>query len=244
MTGPDSGVEGSDNKISDHLTSDDPRARDVGPQNVAAPAGGLNPENGSGDVTSLLREWSGGDPDALDKLIPLVMDEVRALARKALSSESRELTIQPTELVSEAYIRLVKRETYWWRDRVQFFSSLAELMRRILVDRARRHLACKRGGGALRVNLEEGIFAMPHDDAALVALDDALEDLRQIDERKYRIVMLWFFVGMTQQEIAEDLSISVNTVARHWQAARGWLYGELKASDRADENPGDRASRS
>ena len=181
----------------------------------------------SGDVTALLRAWSDGDKQALDQVLPLVMDEVRMLARKALSLESRDVTIQPTELVHEAYLRLVDRRTFQWQDRVQFFSCLAELMRRILVDRARKHLAAKRGGGVAPLSLDDGIFAVhePHPDWLL--LDDALEDLKKIDERRFRIVMLWFFVGMTQQEIARELGISVNTVARQWQSARRWLYAQV-----------------
>lgn len=183
--------------------------------------------NTSGDVTELLRAWSAGDRGALDQILPLVMDEVRMLARKALSLESRDVTIQPTELVNEAYIRLVNRETFKWQNRVQFFSCLAELMRRILVDRARRHLAAKRGAGQTPMSLDDGVFAVhaPHPD--WLALDDALEDLKKIDERRYRIVMLWFFVGLTQQEIARELDISVNTVARQWQSARRWLYAQV-----------------
>lgn len=192
----------------------------------------------SGEVTALLRAWSDGDPAALNRIVPLVMDEVRMLARKALSLESREVTIQPTELVNEAYIRLVGRKTFHWQDRVQFFSCLAELMRRILVDRARRHLAAKRGAGAERLSLDEGVFADsgPHPD--WLVLDDALADLQKIDARRYRIVMLWFFVGMTQYEIADELGVSVNTVARQWQSARRWLYAQLDATTDRDENDG------
>ena len=181
----------------------------------------------SGDVTALLRAWSDGDKQALDQVLPLVMDEVRMLARKALSLESRDVTIQPTELVHEAYLRLVDRRTFQWQDRVQFFSCLAELMRRILVDRARKHLAAKRGGGVAPLSLDDGIFAVHESHPDWLLLDDALEDLKKIDERRFRIVMLWFFVGMTQQEIARELGISVNTVARQWQSARRWLYAQV-----------------
>lgn len=181
-------------------------------------------------MTELLRAWSSGEREALDKLLPLVMDEARMLARKALSLESRAVTLQPTELVHEAYLRLVDRRTFWWHDRREFFGCLGELMRRILCDRARRYLAVKRGAGAERMSLDDGIFAdrEPHPD--LLLLDDALNDLKKIDERKFQIVMLWFFVGMTQEEIAAELDISVNTVARQWQSARRWLHGELDAA--------------
>ena len=184
----------------------------------------------SSEVTHLLRQWSDGDPDALDKLMPLVIDEVRDLARKALALESPAHTLQPTALVNEAYLRLIGRKTYWWRDRAQFFSSLAELMRRILVDHARRHRAAKRGAGEAKLSLDEGFMPAgePHPD--LVALDDALKDLKVIDLKKYRIVMLWFFMGLTQQEIARELGISINTVGRQWQSARRWLQHELHST--------------
>ena len=182
----------------------------------------------SSEVTHLLRQWSDGDPQALDKLMPLVIDEVRDLARRALSLESPGHTLQPTALVNEAYLRLIDRRTFWWKDRSQFFSSLAELMRRILVDHARRTRAAKRGGGGVKLVLSEAVLpvAEPHMD--LVALDDALKDLEVIDLRKYQIVMLWFFMGLTQEEIGRELGVSVNTVARQWQSARRWLQLELQ----------------
>lgn len=183
----------------------------------------------SSEVTHLLRQWSDGDPQALDQLMPLVIDEVRDLARRALALESPAHTLQPTALVNEAYLRLIDRRTYWWKDRAQFFSSLAELMRRILVDHARRHRAAKRGGGGVKLALSEAALpaAEPHMD--LVALDDALRDLEVIDLRKYKVVMLWFFMGLTQEEIGRELGISVNTVARQWQSARRWLQHELQS---------------
>ena len=184
------------------------------------------------EVTSLLREWSDGDPDALDKLMPLVIDEVRDLARKALALESPAHTLQPTALVNEVYLRLIDRRTYWWQDRAQFFSSLAELMRRILVDHARRHRAAKRGSGEAKLSLDEALLvpsAEPNPE--LLALDDALNDLKAIDLRRYQIVMLWFFMGLTQEEIARELGLSVNTVGRQWQAARRWLQHEIQRAD-------------
>ncbi|MCP3963917.1 MAG: sigma-70 family RNA polymerase sigma factor [bacterium] len=180
------------------------------------------------DVTHLLREWSDGDRDALDKLMELVVDEVRDLARRALSHESPNHTLQPTELVDEAYLRLVDRKTWWWKDRGQFFASLADLMRRILVDYARRKRAQKRGGGEPKLSLDEGAFRAtgPHPD--LVLLDDALEVLEEIDPRKHKIVMLRFFIGLTQEEIAKEMGLSVNTVGRQWQAAKLWLQDEMR----------------
>ncbi len=185
----------------------------------------------STEVTHLLREWSDGDPQALDQLMPMVLDEARDLARRALAGESPGHTLQPTALVNEAYLRLIDRRTYWWKDRREFFASLAELMRRILIDHARRHRAAKRGGGEPRLSLDEGIFAAetPHPD--LVALDDALEELEAIDPRRYQIVMLWFFMGLTQKEIAGELGMSINTVGRQWQAAKLWLRHEIRHAD-------------
>lgn len=180
------------------------------------------------EVTRLLRNWSDGDPAALERLLPMVVDEARDLARRALASENAGHTLQPTALVNEAYLRLVDRETYWWRDRSQFFACLAQLMRRILVDHARRRRAAKRGGGEAPLPLDEAILPSGGPPADLVALDEALVDLEAIDERRYRIVMLWFFVGLTQEEIAHELAISVNTVGRQWQAARRWLRHRLR----------------
>lgn len=177
----------------------------------------------SSEVTHLLRDWSDGDKEALDRLLPLVIDEVRDLARRVLSHESPSHTLQPTALVNEVYMRLIDRKTYWWRDRAQFFGCLADLMRRILVDHARRRRAAKRGGGEAKLPLEEAILPAGETDTDLLALDDALQELKAVDERRYQIVMLWFFVGLTQEEIADELSISVNTVGRQWRAARLWL---------------------
>ena len=184
----------------------------------------------STEVTHLLQEWSDGDRQALDRLMPLVIDEVRDLARRALRLESPTHTLQPTELVAEVYLRLIDRRTFWWKDRRQFFGCLAELMRRILVDHARRRRAAKRGGGEAKLLLDEGIFASPEPHPDLVALDDALQELEVIDHRRYQIVMLWYFMGLTQQEIGRELGISVNTVGRQWQAAKLWLQHEIQHS--------------
>lgn len=187
----------------------------------------------STDVTRLLRRWSDGDPDALEKLIPLVMDEVQALARKALAGEAPGHTLQPTALVNEVYLRLVGRKTYWWKDRAQFFSSLAEVMRQILVDHARRRRAAKRGGGEAPLSLDEGIFQTPEPHPDLLPLDEALRDLKEIDYRRYQVVMLWFFMGLTQRDIARELGMSINTVGRQWRAARRWLQHAMRHADSA-----------
>ena len=183
------------------------------------------------EVTHLLREWSAGDKDALDKLIPLVVDEVKSLARQALAGEAPGHTLQPTALVNEVYERLVDRKTYDWRDRKQFFSCLADLMRKVLVDYARRRNAAKRGGGEPKLPLDEGMLPALERGADLEALDDALDELKAIHHRRYQIVMLWFFVGLTQKEIARELGMSINTVSRQWQAARLWLQHKIRRSD-------------
>lgn len=195
-------------------------------------------ENAS-QVTRLLREWSDGNPEALDELLPLIIDEARDLARRAMALESPHHTLQPTALVNEAYMRLIGRKTYWWRDRKAFFSTMAELMRRILVDHARRRRAAKRGSGETKLSLDEGILAttQPHPD--LVLLDGALRDLEAIDEESYRVVMLWFFMGLTQKEIARELDLSINTVGRRWQAARKWLYREIDRTGDDSPAPGE-----
>ncbi len=191
-----------------------------------------------GEVTELLRAWSDGDGAALDRLLPMVLEEARMIARKALAGEAKNITLEPTELVNEVYLRLVDRRTFWWKDRLQFFSSLAELMRRILVDRARKRNAAKRGAGVQNLSLDETIFYVddPHPD--LVLLDDVLDDLKLVDPRKYKIVMLWFFVGLTQEEIARELEVSINTVARHWQAAKLWLRHEMSRAEGKGEPGG------
>ena len=196
------------------------------------------PVQPSTEVTRLLRDWSDGDAGALDKVLPMVLDEARELARRALSGEEAHHSLQPTALVNEAYLRLVDRRTYWWRDRSQFFACLAELMRRILVDHARRRRAAKRGGGEVPLPLDELLVASSEPGADLVALDGALEELEAIDPRRYQIVMLWFFVGLTQQEIADELSISINTVGRQWQSARRWLRQRLRLQETADRDHG------
>ena len=189
------------------------------------------------EVTQLLEEWSRGDAEALDRLMPVVFDEVRELARRRLARESPAHTLQPTAVVNEVYLRLSGRRTVSWKNRDQFFGFLADLMRRILVDHARRHLAAKRGSPADRVPLDSAALDAAALDAVLplarvrppelVALDEALETLAQVDARKCRIVELQFFVGLTQKEIAEVLDISLNPVNREWAKAKMWLRREL-----------------
>jgi RNA polymerase sigma-70 factor (ECF subfamily) len=177
-------------------------------------------------VSILLRAWSDGDQNALDKLAPIVYDELRRLARYYLHQERPGHSLQATALVNEAYLRLVDYKRMRWGNRAHFFAVSAQLMRRILVDHARRH-NLKRGGGVQRVELQD--IAVVGGDRAenLVALDDALQSLARMDARKARVVELRFFGGLSVEETAEVLQISQVTVMRDWSSARAWLYREM-----------------
>jgi RNA polymerase sigma factor (TIGR02999 family) len=179
-------------------------------------------------VTQLLVEWSHGDHDALEKLTPLVYSELRRLARRHLSRERSDHTLQSTALVHEAYLRLVDQRSVQWQNRAHFFGVAAQLIRRILIDHARAKQAEKRGAGACLLSLDEALDS-PAGGRSLdvVALDDALEQLAKIDPRQSRIVELRFFAGLTVEETAEVLSISTPTVNREWNAAKAWLFREL-----------------
>ncbi len=178
-------------------------------------------------VTQILQSWTAGDPEALGRLMPLVFDDLRLIARRFMDRESKAHTLQPTALVNEVYLRLKGRRTVRWQNRAQFFGFSAQLMRRILVDHARGLQAGKRGGGAGKISLDEcsAVSEMKPDD--LVALDDALKDLAKLDPRQCQIVELRFFAGLTNEQTAEALEISATTVKREWRLARFWLYREL-----------------
>jgi RNA polymerase sigma factor (TIGR02999 family) len=183
------------------------------------------------DVTQLLLDWSRGDRTALDRLMPLVYDELRTLAGRSLRHERTGHTLQGTALVHEAYLKLVDQRRVRWQDRAHFFAVAAQVMRRILVDHARRHGAAKRGSGKPGLPPDEADAAAPQ--APLVdwlALDRALDRLATIDERQVRIVELRFFGGLTIEETAEVLKISQATVKNEWSLARGWLYRELQGA--------------
>ena len=175
------------------------------------------------DVTRLLLDWSHGDRAALDKLVPLVHEELRRLAHHYMSRERAGHTLQTTALVNEAYLRLVDQRNVQWQNRTHFFAIAAQLMRRILVDYARKRHYLKRGGGAPQVSLEEAAVVSKGRAAELVALDDALIDLEAIDPRKGRIVELKFFGGLTTEEAAEVLGVSPATVLHDWSMAKAWL---------------------
>lgn len=180
------------------------------------------------EVTRLLHAWSEGDTDARDRLIPLVFDELRRIARRQLDRERPNHTLEPTALVNELYLRLVDQRNVHWESRRDFFAVSAALIRRVLVDYARRRNAAKRGaGGGPKISLDEAIGLPVTDDPTLLALDDALKDLEAIDPRGSRIVELHVFTGLGHDEIAEVLGISRSTVIRDWSHAKLWLRREL-----------------
>jgi RNA polymerase sigma factor (TIGR02999 family) len=178
------------------------------------------------DISALLRAWSGGDQSALERLTPIVYDQLHSLARRYLKRERPGHSLQATALVNEAYMRLVDQERMQWHNRAQFFAVSAQLMRRILVDHARRH-NLKRGGRVLHVSLEEAAMVGGDQGADLVALDDAMNALARLDPRKVQVVEMRFFGGLSVEETAEVLKVSPVTVMRDWSTARAWLYREL-----------------
>jgi RNA polymerase sigma factor (TIGR02999 family) len=182
----------------------------------------------SDPVTDLLSRWSKGDAAAGDALVPLVYDELRRIARKCLSGQRSDHTLQPTALVHEAYLRLTKadRDSMHWHDRVHFFATAARIMRQILVDHARKHLAAKRGGGAISVVFVDG--AAPQKAVLdLLALDDAMKRLAVLDARQSQIVELRFFGGLSIEEAAQIVEVSPATAKRDWATARLWLHHEM-----------------
>jgi RNA polymerase sigma factor (TIGR02999 family) len=183
--------------------------------------------DGSGSVSNLLRAWGRGDAQAGDDLLPLVYRELRRRAAGYLRDERRDHTLQPTALVHEAYIRLVGQERVTWQNRAHFFGMAAQMMRRILVDHARAHRAAKRPRTAFKVAMDDRLGATQPRDFDLLALDEALTDLTKMDERMGRIVELRYFGGLSEQEVAEVLSMSRSTVTREWQTARTWLYRRM-----------------
>lgn len=174
------------------------------------------------EVTRLLVDWGNGDQAALDKLIPLVHDELRRLAGRYMRRESQGHTLQTSALVNEAYLRLVDQKSVKWQNRAHFFGVAAQLMRRILVDHARSRLRAKRGGRAQMVSLAEQAV-MSNEVAEVIALDEALKNLAEMDQRKSQIVEMKFFGGLTTEEVAEVLKVTSRTVEREWRKAKAWL---------------------
>lgn len=179
------------------------------------------------DVTRLLRAWGDGNKEALDRLAPLVYRELHRIARRLMAGERENHTLQATALVNEAYLRLVDADQANWQDRAHFFAICARAMRQILVDHARSRGSVKRGGGEVRVELEERAAASSSPEVDLLELDEALKRLAALDPRKSRVVELHFFGGLSLEETAEALKVSTKTVQRDWDLARGWLYREL-----------------
>ena len=179
------------------------------------------------EVTKLLKAWSDGDQSALDKLMPLVYEELHRLAHQHMRREKPGHMLQTSALLNEAYLRLVDQSRLHWENRGHFFGIAARLMRQILVDEARRRSFAKRGGGMIQIPLEEAATATQQQSVNVVALDDAMKSLEKIDERKSRIVELRFFGGMSIEETAEVLKVSPGTVMRDWTFARAWLRKEM-----------------
>lgn len=179
------------------------------------------------EVTRLLQDWRNGDRAALEKLTPLIYDELRRLANHYLRGERKDHTLQGTALVHEAFMRLVGQGEFQWQNRAHFFGVAARLMRQILVDHARKHTAAKRGGNAREVSLEEAAVFSPERARELVALDEALESLSEFDPAKGRIIELRYFAGLGIEEIGEVEQISVSTVRRHLRTAEAWLHAEM-----------------
>jgi RNA polymerase sigma factor (TIGR02999 family) len=180
------------------------------------------------DVTALLRAWSAGDEAAAETVVALVYTQLRRQAARYLSRERRDHTLRPTALVNEAYLRLLQQRRVVWQDRAQFFAVAATVMRRLLVDSARQHSATKRGAFQT-VSLDDGetVALAPAPDLDILALNDALTELAQLDPLRARMIELRFFAGLTTDETAEALGVSTATVTRGWRVARAWLHGRL-----------------
>ena len=185
------------------------------------------------DVTTLLRAWSDGDIRARDQLMPVVYDELHRRAAAYLRRERRDHTLQPTALVNEAYLRLVDQRAAW-QNRAQFLGRAAQMMRRVLVDHARRGKMAKRSGRWLRVTLDERLAEMPAPNVELLDLDAAITRLASFDARKSQIAELRFFGGLSLEETSQVLGLSIATVERDWQAARAWLFAAMKGAASRD----------
>ncbi|HVS20366.1 MAG TPA: sigma-70 family RNA polymerase sigma factor [Pyrinomonadaceae bacterium] len=188
-------------------------------------------ETSTGELTRLLQDCSDGSREALDKLLPLVYDELRRLAHSYLTHERPDHTLQTTALVHDAYLKLIDQRSVNWQNRAQFFALSAQAMRRILIDSARRHTSIKRGGGGTKISLDEAATVSGETaNESLLALDMALQELAKVDAEQSRIVELRYFGGLTIEETAEVLKTSAATVKREWTMARAWLYQAMTGS--------------
>jgi RNA polymerase sigma factor (TIGR02999 family) len=181
------------------------------------------------DLTQLLQAWQNGDPEAVHKLIPLVYRELHRIAGRYMRRHKADYAVQTTALVHEAYCKLIDQKKVHWQNRAHFFAIASKLMRRILVDRARRQAASKRGGAIATITLNESIIATAGRAEEFMALDEALTALAEIDPRKSRIVEMKFFGGLSTEEMAEVEKVSITTIEREWRKARAWLYHEMRA---------------
>jgi len=186
------------------------------------------------NVTELLLAWQAGDHAALDRLLPAIQPELRRIARRHMAGERRGHVLQPTALVNEAYLRLAASKDIQWQGRAHFFAIAAQVMRHVLVDDARERARAKRGGGACRISLSDVENLAVPQQADIVALDDALSALEKFDRRKSKVIELRFFGGLSLQETADVLQVSIGTIRRDWSLARAWLYRELGAHARRD----------
>ena len=182
------------------------------------------------EVTNYLREYRSGNREVLDKLFPLVYDELRRLAASRLRSERGDHTLQPTALVHEAYLRLIEQHSTDWQNRAHFFGLAAEMMRRILVNHAVKNNAEKRFGNQTKLALDEMIDFTQGQDVNLILLDEALTKLAEFDPKQAKIVELKFFAGLTNEEIAEVVGVSDSTIKREWRIAKAWLHDQLKGN--------------
>ena len=181
----------------------------------------------SAEVTGLLKAWSTGDEAALERLAAVVYQELRRMARQYMRNERPGNTLQTTALVNEVYLRLVDVKNVDWQHRAQFFAISAQMMRRVLVDAARTRGSRKRGGGVVKVNIDETAVMTPQPDASIMALDEALEAFSRVAPRQAKVVELRYFGGLSEEEIAEVLKISPRTIRRDWDFAKAWLMREL-----------------
>ena len=181
----------------------------------------------STEITRYLQDWRNGNVSALDEILPLVYDELRRIARRYRSKEHGEHTLQTTEIINEAYLKLLNQSGNDWQDRAHFFAVVSRVMRNLLVDYARTKNYQKRGSGAEKVSLQDAALFTPEPDAKILALDEALKNLAEFDERKSKIVELRYFGGLSALETAEVLGVSEITVKREWLKAKAWLYAEL-----------------
>jgi len=176
------------------------------------------------EVTQLLADWGKGDRSALDKLFPLVHSELRLIAQRQMSQERPGHTLQATALVNEAYLKLAGQHGFDWQNRAHFFAVCAQVMRHILIDHARAHARDKRGGGAVKVSLNDALVVAEDQASHFIALDEALRVLERLDPQKGKIVELRYFGGLSVEEAAEVMNVSPRTVRREWQRAKAWLY--------------------